>query len=78
MTAREIRAIAQELARILREENASAEHQEEWLDTRQAAAFLRVAPQTLYNKRAELPRIKMGSRVRYRKSDLIRYRNQFL
>jgi hypothetical protein len=47
-----------------------------YLDTRQAAAYLHVAPRTLANKRSkgEGPRYqKAGGRILYRRSDLESY-----
>jgi len=52
----------------------------ELLSREQAADFLGIKPQTLAvwhtTKRYNLPLIKVGSRVRYRRSDLERFLNE--
>ena len=47
-------------------------HSEGWINLREAAAHLQVSKSFLYQKGEELgiPRAKLGSKYRYKKSDL--------
>lgn len=71
MTKSELSLLAKEVAKelfvLMREQDDT------YLDTDEASAFLKMSKQTLYNKRHEIPRVKIDGRVRYSKNALVRY-----
>ncbi len=56
----------------------NAELQEEWLSTKEAAAFLKIVPRTLkrYRDSGRIAYSKDGRKVWYKKSDLINHIKQ--
>ncbi len=54
------------------------ELQEVWFSTKEAAAFLKVNKKTLkrYRDCGKLPYSKDGRKIRYKKSDIIKYLNK--
>lgn len=71
MTKNELNTLAEEIAKRLFAR--MQEQQDTYLDTDEASAFLKMSKQTLYNKRHEIPRVKIDGRVRYSKQALVRY-----
>lgn len=71
MTRTELNALAKEVAKQLF--ILMQEQEDEYLDSDGAAEFLHISKQTLYNKKDEIPRVKMGGKVLYSKLSLTRY-----
>lgn len=71
MTKTELNTLAEEIAKRLFAR--MQEQEDEYLDSDGAAEFLHISKQTLYNKKNEIPRVKMGGKVLYSKLSLTRY-----
>ena len=69
---KDINELKKELKDIRKE---NLELQDEWLSTAEAAKFLKVSKKTLlrYRNMGKLPYSKDGRKVRYKKSDIIKY-----
>ncbi|PLX00995.1 MAG: DNA-binding protein [Marinilabiliales bacterium] len=69
---KDINELKRELKDIRKE---NLELQDEWLSTAEAAKFLKVSKKTLlrYRNMGKLPYSKDGRKVRYKKSDIIKY-----
>ena len=71
MTKTELNTLAEEIAKRL---FARMQEQEDtFLDSDGAAEFLHISKRTLYNKRKEIPRVKVGGKVLYSELALTRY-----
>ena len=57
----------------------NADFQEEWLSTDETAQFLKVSKKTLkrYRDLGKLPFSKDARKIRYKKSDIIKYLNNY-
>ena len=71
MTRTEINAIAKEVVRLLTQQKEKEE--DIFLDTAEAAAYLKISKQTLYNNSTNIPRVKNGRKVLYSKNALQRF-----
>lgn len=71
MTKSEMKTFAKEIAKELF--SLMQEKEDTYLDSDGAAEFLHISKQTLYNKRKEVPRVKLGGKVLYSKLSLTRY-----
>lgn len=70
LTKRDARIIATELKQQI---GSSFGTEEVYMTIEEAADFLCLSKQTLYNKGNEIPRYKRGKRIYYKKSSLQRY-----
>jgi hypothetical protein len=79
MTRSEAKMIAEELHKIIRKDvkktlsEIVAIEAEEYLDTKQAAAFLGWKVQTLYNRIEDIPHSKNGKKLIFTKSSLSQF-----
>ena len=66
---------------IIKMENeiSNTDFQEEWLSTSETAQFLKVSKKTLkrYRDSGKLPFSKDARKIRYKKSDIIKYLNNY-
>lgn len=70
LTRRDARMIASEVSALVPGSNINPN--EVYLTIDEAADYLHMKKQTLYNKGNKLPRCKIGKRILYKKSDLQR------
>jgi len=72
---KDIKELKNELVNI---KNNNAEMQEEWLSTNEAAEYLKVSKRTLkrYRDAGKLAYSKDSRKIRFRKSDIIKYLNR--
>lgn len=70
--AKDINDLKKEIKEI---QKTNMELQDEWLSTEETIKFLKVSKKTLlrYRKTGKIPYSKDGRKVRYKKSDLIKY-----
>lgn len=81
MNRTEARMVAEELAKLMRNEirkmtvDLVVAETEGYMSVAEAADFMGVSKQTIYNKIEEIPHIKMGKFLRFQKSALRNYIN---
>lgn len=79
MTTYEARLVAKELHRLIKTdirkyiEEAVASSLDKPMDLKEAAEYLKVKEQTIYNQIAYIPHHKVGSRLRFTKQGLDQY-----
>lgn len=71
MTKTELNYLAKRTAEHLYE--LMQEKQDTYMDSKQAAEFLRIAQQTLYNKIEEIPHVKIDGKLMFSTNALSRY-----
>lgn len=73
---KDIKELKKELQNI---RNDNAEINDVWLNTEETAKFLNVSTKTLkrYRDKGKLAYSKDGRKIRYKKSDLIKYLNKY-
>lgn len=79
MTRNDARMIAEELAKILRKDikkmvtEYTSEANEEMIGMDEAAKFTGWSKSTLYKRIGNIPHLKAGRKIRFRKSSLLQY-----
>ena len=76
MTSSEIKRIAAEVVRMLKQEQMLGGDPGRLLTLAETADMLRVSPSTFYKNKARLPYIKRGNRIYYREKDVLAYINR--
>lgn len=81
MNRTEARMVAEELAKLIKPEirkmviDMTVSETEGFISATEAAEYIGMSKQTLYNKISEIPHVKFGKFLRFQKSELKKYIN---
>ena len=81
MNRTEARMVAEELAKLIKPEirkmviDMTVSDMENYISASEAADYLGMSKQTLYNKISEIPHVKFGRILKFQKSELKKYIN---